>query len=68
MKPYKKEYDSTTNNRVYKLAKKHVYEMQGKIACAFCPYHKHENERGSRTYGKPQSWKNSRVNQYKTIL
>jgi hypothetical protein len=60
---YKRIVDTTTNNRVYKIALKHYREVQGIISCAICPYHRHENIRYHDW--RKRNWKHYRKTQYK---
>ena len=57
------EYRYTGNSSVYRKARKWYLESVCEIRCAYCRYHKGENDRGS--YGTPQSWKKHRKTQYK---
>lgn len=58
------EYHNTSNRSVYNRARKYVLENKCEIHCAYCRYHKGENNR-YHTWGKPQSWKKHRKTQYK---
>ena len=53
----------TANNRVYSRALKHLRENKGEVNCAYCPYHKMENQ----TYCSIRSWKKYRRTQYKVV-
>lgn len=65
MKRYTEEYNTTFNSRVYNIAKKHVYEMNRKINCSICSYHKGEN---STSWKTRTNWKKNRKTQYKLCL
>jgi len=59
----KKEMDTTTNSRIYKLNLKLVRESRHEIFCSRCPYHGGENS----TRKDFRSWKTmtKRKKQYK---
>lgn len=54
----------TSNNKVYRIARKKYLENVGEINCGFCRYNKGEN----RNWGNHlKSWKNWRKKQYKPV-
>ena len=59
----RKEYDWTNNRSVYNRYHKFYLEVDAKIHCSFCPYHKGENYTGNPYGGfgekrlKYPSWK-----------
>ena len=62
---YKKIVETTTDNRVYKIALKEYRALRCEISCGICPYHRGENY---KRYGwKHRNWKNYRKTQYKVI-
>lgn len=51
-----------SNSSVYSKIRKFDLERRGLISCAYCPYHKRENDHSGRY---DRSWKNHRRTQYK---
>lgn len=55
---YSDVVNTTTDNRIYKIALKNLREARGEISCCICPYHGGENHNNDNWRMKNWKWKN----------